>query len=144
MMPSGRYYVGDLCYVMHPQWNEFCDITIFGNSVKEGEFKLKNGVRFATLCTKYGDGTYQDQYGNSYSVDAGLIGCIRVEDISDKAANLNFGHIVKFNDDFEIYSEEGILHFGHISIQTGNEDYQKNEYDYEDYEDYEEKDNYEV
>jgi hypothetical protein len=23
-MPAGRYYIGDLCYVMHDEWDEAC------------------------------------------------------------------------------------------------------------------------
>ena len=63
-MPAGRYYVGDLCYVMHPQWDEFCQKTISGHNVLNGEFTLSNGVRFGTLRTQYGDGCYNDQFGN--------------------------------------------------------------------------------
>lgn len=25
-MPAGRYYVGDLCYVMDDVWDEVCDL----------------------------------------------------------------------------------------------------------------------
>lgn len=120
MMPAGQYYVGDLCYVMHPQWDEFCNLTISGNAVHDGEFELANGVRFATFCTLYGDGCYEDEDGNSYPVDAGLIGCIRVEDIKDSEANLKLGNIIHFAQDFEVSSSNGTLHFGHIVIETGD------------------------
>jgi hypothetical protein len=130
MMPAGSYYVGDLCYVMHPQWDEFCSLTISSSSVSDGEFELKNGVRFASLCTLYGDGFYEDQFGNGYSVDAGLIGCIRIEDIADKQASLNLGTIHEFEEDFEVYSENGMLHFGIIQINTaGSEEEEDDEYD---------------
>lgn len=137
MMPAGRYYIGDLCYVMHPQWNEFCEITISGHNVEDGEFQLKNGVRFASLCTLYGDGTYEDQAGNSYPVDAGLIGCIRVEDISDEKADLNLGNVVTFTHDFEVYSDEGVLHFGHVVINTGDDEQDEEDDYYEDNDEYE-------
>lgn len=133
MMPAGRYYVGDLCYVMHPQWDEFCALTISGHSVADGEFTLKNGVRIATFCTMYGDGTYVDQFDGEYPVDAGLIGCIRVEDISDEEADLELGTIVDFEEDFEVSSENGTLYFGHIVIETGDtEDEYDEEYDEDD------------
>lgn len=135
MMPAGRYYIGDLCYVMHPQWDEFCQITISGHNVEDGEFQLKNGVRFASLCTLYGDGCYEDQLGGSYPVDAGLIGCIRVEDISDEKADFNLGNVVEFHDEFEVYSEHGVLHFGHIVINTGDEEEDEDNEDYDEYED---------
>ena len=81
MMKAGTYYVGDLCYVMHGEWDEFCNLTIVGQKVLDGEFNLADGRRFATFTTQWGDGTYQDQQGREYSVDAGLIGCIALENI---------------------------------------------------------------
>lgn len=133
MMPAGRYYVGDLCYVMNPQWEEFCHITISGSMVNDGEFQLENGVRFASLCTKFGDGRYYDQIGNEYPVDAGLIGCIRVEDINDSQARLELGAVIEFQHDFEVTSDDGVLHFGHIEIDTVGDDYDDSEYDDDNY-----------
>ena len=121
-MPAGRYYVGDLCYVMHPQWDEFCDKTIIGHNCSDGEVVFENGVKVAQFGTAYGDGCYVDQIGNEYGVDAGLIGCIRVEDINDPTSNAEGGNIIEFTSDFECYSENGVIHFGHIHINTGDED----------------------
>jgi len=84
MMPAGEYYIGDLCYVMtSEEWLEVCDLTIQDSRLIEGEFQLKDGRKFAMYSTAYGDGTYYDHYGFSYSVDSGSIGCIRMEDIKD-------------------------------------------------------------
>lgn len=129
MMPAGRYYVGDLCYVMHPQWDEFCAITIHEHQCLDGEFVLKNGVRFATYGTQYGDGTYQDLQGRRYCVDAGLIGCIRLEDIQDDDQWIEGGQIVEFDHPFHTRSEDGTIHIGHVTIHTGDEmyDYEEDE-----------------
>lgn len=135
MMPAGRYFIGDLCYVMHPQWDEFCHLTLSGNSVLNGVFQLENGVRFASLSTKFGDGCYEDETGGSYPVDAGLIGCIRVEDISDETADLSLGNIYVFEDEFEVYEEDGVLTFGYITINTGDDPDEDDEEDEEDEED---------
>ena len=121
-MPAGRYYVGDLCYVMHPQWGEFCDKTIVGNSCISGEVILDNGVKVAQFGTAYGDGCYKDQFGNEYGVDAGLIGCIRVQDINDPQSNIKGGNIIDFDSDFECSQINGVIYFGHICINTGDED----------------------
>ena len=60
-MPAGKYYIGDLCYVMSDaEWEEFCSITIDGHNVIDGEFQLKDGRRFATYGTAFGDGVYSD------------------------------------------------------------------------------------
>lgn len=111
MMRSGTYYVGDLCYVMHPQWDEVCDLTISGNGVLHGEFNLANGVRFATQGTAYGDGTYQDQQGRKYPVDAGLIGCIRVQDVYDPEWWLEGVQTIEFTEQFELQYDEGVIKF---------------------------------
>lgn len=126
-MPAGEYYIGDLCYVMSDEeWAEFCSITIDGHTCIDGEFQLKDGRRFATYGTAYGDGVYSDQHGNSYSVDAGLIGCILVKDIrAEKYDNLsNLGYIKTFNNSFVTSGGrgekdwEGVIQFGNILIET--------------------------
>ena len=134
-MPEGKYYIGDLCYVMSDEeGEEFCSITIDGMKVIDGEFQLKDGRRFATYGTAYGDGVYHDQYGHSYSVDAGLIGCIKVEDIrAEKYENLlDLGSIMEFDKSFVTSGGrneedwEGTIQFGHVMIETNpveEEDY---------------------
>lgn len=118
-MPAGKYYVGDLCYVMHPQWDEFCDITIKDKECYDGEFNLKNGVKFASYGTAWGDGVYFDQEGREYGVDAGLIGCILLSDIDDPEANPeDCGQIIDFETPFETSYSEGVIYIGHIKINT--------------------------
>jgi len=131
-MPAGRYYVGDLCYVMHPEWDEFCELTIRGEQCLDGEFVLKDGRRFATFGTAYGDGTYRSNIGTEHSVDAGLIGCIRVEDIRDDEYNdlEDLGAIVEFDQPFEVSEDQGLIVFGHVQIETaGGYDYDEDELD---------------
>ena len=133
MMPAGEYYIGDLCYVMtSEEWLEVCDLTIQDSRLIEGEFQLKDGRKFAMYSTAYGDGTYYDHYGFSYSVDSGSIGCIRMEDIKDnKNASLgdtqnllDLGAIQKFDTDFVTGGGrgepgwEGLIQFGHVVIET--------------------------
>ncbi len=129
MMPAGKYYVGDLCYVMHPEWDEMMDIFFPDNSglPKDGEFTLKDGRRFASYSTMYGDGLYPSNIGSNFSVDAGLIGCIRVEDIRDPEATearmKALGAIVEFGTDFVTESDTyntGIIQFGRVIIETGD------------------------
>lgn len=119
-MPAGRYYIGDLCYVMHPEWDEFCELTIKGNQCLDGEFTLKDGRRFASFGTAYGDGTYRSNIGTEHSVDAGLIGCIRVEDIRDDQYDdiEELGAVVEFDQPFEVSSDQGLIVFGHVQIET--------------------------
>ena len=127
MLPAGTWWVGDLCYVMtDEEWNQFCDITIAGHKVKDGEFELPDGRKFATYGTYWGDGCYHDQYGNEYSVDAGLIGCIRVEDIrAEKYEDIeSLGAIHEFKTDFVTGGGRGergwggTIQIGRVAIET--------------------------
>ena len=124
-MPAGKYYVGDLCYVMdNNEWHQVCARTIQGNKIVNGEFELPDRRRFAIYSTAYGDGEYYDQYGHTYSVDAGSIGCVLMSDIrANKYDNLlDLGAILEFTEPFETGSQGGQLEFGHVLIDTDDED----------------------
>ena len=120
MMQPGKYYIGDLCYVMHGEWDEFCSLTIVGDKVLDGEFNLKDGRRFATFTTQWGDGNYFDQNGKSYDVDAGLIGCIRLDDIdlTNPENSLIGGNIVEFIQPFSTFEAGGEIRIGNVLIDT--------------------------
>ena len=124
-MPAGKYYIGDLCYVMHPEWNEVCDLFFPADRPPkgvEGEFVLKDGRRFASFATAYGDGTYRSNRGTEHSVDSGSIGCIRLEDIRDQQYSLEqimqLGAIIDFEAPFEVSADQGLLKFGPVEIET--------------------------
>jgi hypothetical protein len=134
-MPAGRYYIGDLCYVMHDEWDEVCDLFFPASSYPgqtEGEFALRDGRRFASFGTAYGDGTYRSNIGTDHAVDSGSIGCIRVEDIrDDQYDNIEeLGAIVEFDRPFEVSKDQGLLIFGHVEIETAG-DYDWDEEDEE-------------
>jgi hypothetical protein len=130
MMTAGKYYIGDLCYVMHDRWDEFCALTCTDNRVLDGEFNLKDGTRFATFTTKWGDGVYEDEQGNEYPVDAGLIGCIRIDDIAaEERENVANGRVVEFVQDFSTWSAGGEIRIGNVLINT---DPVEEEEDYDD------------
>ena len=127
MMQAGKYYVGDLCYVMdNDEWAQVCARTIQGKSLADGEFELPDGRKFAIYATSWGDGGYQDYYGNEYSVDSGSIGCIKLEDIkAEKYDDIErLGAIVEFETDFVTGGGRGtkgwngIIQFGRIAIET--------------------------
>jgi hypothetical protein len=118
-MKAGTYYIGDLCYILHNRWDEFCSITIDGNSCKDGEFKFEDGVEFASYETAYGDGFYTDQYGHDFPVDAGLIGCIETKYIHpEELKNLSMGAVIEFKESFPTFSSDGVIVFGDIVIDT--------------------------
>ena len=119
MMKAGTYYVGDLCYVMHAEWDEVCGFICSDTELTEGEFTLKSGVKFACYGTMYGDGWYHA--GNySFGVDSGTLGCILLSDIdlTNPDNNVTLGSIIKFDDDFETSNVDGVISIGHLNIDT--------------------------
>ena len=121
-LPAGRYYVGDLFFVLQNKYVEFCKKSILsddGHGHGGGLIVLNNGVKVVTFCTQEGDGLYEDQLGNKYSVDDGSIGCIRVEDIKSSKAETKYGQIIEFDSEFDCCENlevHGVLTFGHILI----------------------------
>ena len=124
MMTKGEYWVGDLCYVLNKDWNEVCSILFPEKNnpnqrMMNGEHQLKNGVKFALYGTAWGDGGYYDQEGKCYDVDAGVIGCIKVEDLDRIGENVaNGGYVHRFDKDFETGYDEGTIYFGDLRIET--------------------------
>lgn len=126
MMQAGTYYVGDLCYVLHGEWDEVCDRTIEDSECLSGEFTLSDGRRFALYSTAYGDGVYNDNRGRPYCVDAGIIGCILLSDIDllDDRNFLSCGQVLEFPEDFTTSGSDersdGVIRFGGVCIDTAD------------------------
>lgn len=125
MMPKGTYYIGDPCYLFdESSWGKVIAIT---NYFKEdGRYDI-----FGKKCfvggTKYGDGTYDDNYGREYGVDAGLIGILPIEliEIDNKQTlksiiESDMMHIETFTEDFNCDINNGFFRFGKITIDTDN------------------------
>lgn len=136
--PAGTYYIGDPCYAFQgSDWDKIlAESDFFSN-----EGKTQN---MWAGSTAYGDGTYNDQFGNEYPVDAGLIGIMPIEmcnfgDIrwendqwiderricraNGEKFEFKPGNVVTFDQDFSVsYDyENGDFEFGHISIKTSYE-----------------------
>lgn len=130
-MPSGNYYVGDLCYVMHDCWEEVCELLFEDRDdggCNEGEFQLRDGRRFSIYNTECGDGTFESTGFGFFPVDSGSLGCILREDIKDNDASIDNGKIIQFDEEFSVYRIGGTISFGNkLDIYTGyveEEDYE--------------------
>lgn len=123
-MPAGKYYVGDLCYVMHDAWDQCVNLFFpdSGHGQVEGEFELADGRRFASFGTAWGDGEYRSNINTLHSVDSGSIGCILLSDIRDTTYPLDhlqqLGAIIDFEAPFEVEADQGLLKFGPVEIET--------------------------
>lgn len=133
-MEAGTFYVGDLCYVLNDSWDEFCKLTIRDEECVSGGFRFADGREFVSFTTIYGDGTYEDNELRQYPVDAGLIGCIRVDDMDCDVEDVcDGGQIIKFEKPFVCELVDGILYFGKVAIDLDpSDDYNEDEEEYED------------
>lgn len=123
-MPKGTYYIGDLCYVMNDdKWQSLVnEIYKDGDEGRQGEITMPFGT-VVIYDTYYGDGEYEDQYFNKYSVDSGSIGLISVDLIDKESDTINdLGMIVTFDHDFTCMVNEGVLKFGKVLIDTKCDD----------------------
>jgi hypothetical protein len=134
VMPAGRYYVGDLCYVIDDNevWREVCSLLFQYNRETrqeenhEGQFTLKDGRTIVIYGTRYGDGTYESNIGTRHSVDAGVIGAMLESDCDQKYEHIaELGAFVDFPE-FWTHSGsggdrrewDGVIRLGHVEIQT--------------------------
>ena len=141
VFPPNKYCIVDLCYVLKNHWDEFCSKTIKGDEVLDGEFDI-SGARVVSFVTAYGDGTYHDNHGREYSVDAGLIGMVSVEDLeklgyTSWAEDVDgLGNVVEFSKVFRCYNDSGVLVFGDVRVDTvGDECDEDDDFYYDDDED---------
>ena len=131
-----KYYVGDLCYVMHDCWDEVCDLMFSADEGMEyGEHELSDGRKFVIYGTAYGDGSYNDKDGNPYAVDSGTIGAIKVNDILDvegynRTVEGGYGHVHEFPaeiDAMDCCSEDGVIRIYNVEIDTAGSDWEEEE-----------------
>ena len=126
VLPAGRYYVGDLCYVLGDRWDEVCSRVINGDNCRDGVFTLEDGTQFAMMTTCYGDGQYEDNIGRRYSVDSGSIGCV----LASKCDSDSYsgGQVIDFTQPFMVrvvsegerwLAKSYKLCFGRVQVETG-------------------------
>ena len=81
IMPSGTYWVGDPClFFREHQWDHFLNELLNSKRADESYYGRFDGHIFAASHTHQGDGYYEDNYGETYCIESGLLGCIKVVD----------------------------------------------------------------
>lgn len=83
-LPTGTYYIGDLCYVLSDEdWEQLHSLMFpGGHECITGKHTLSDGRQLLIMSTLEGDGVYFDTAGRNYSVDSGTIGAMLVDDLS--------------------------------------------------------------
>lgn len=117
LLPPGEYYVTDPCFVLSDVVYDEALTACYYTTYYE-----KDGRGMVVLPTGHGDGVFNDHQGREYGVEAGCIGVIPKgmgdPEILDETVVYGWSHLVTFEKPFECFSDEGMLHFGHIVIDT--------------------------
>ena len=133
-MKPGKYYVGDLCYVMdRDTWDEMHCLSFPSSdsrSWRQGRFLLQDGREYYKLNTAHGDGTFISNWSDVINVDTGSIGCIAADQV-DLSDQLRCGAVCDFKTEFFPYrigngligeKYHGLLRFGDgLEIDTSKE-----------------------
>ncbi len=126
-MPEGKYYVGDLCYILKDDSNPELTSLVVDRSkhcVNSGKFNFKSGCHFLSFLTSYGDGFYYDQRNRRYAVDSGCIGAIKIdaENVDpEKLSSIKkrkLGNVINFDKKWNAYLRNGTMYFGSVVIHT--------------------------
>jgi len=136
-LPAGKYWIGDLCYVMHALWNDVCSAIFAGKSLhggcNEGLINVKETVLWQH-STYDGDGWYAVHNNtlksahtpkNGFDVDSGLIGIVPAELLAKYANKLDqpeLGMSVTFVAPVECTYEDGTYTFVCVT-QEGREEF---------------------
>lgn len=124
IFPKGSYYVGDLgLAIKESKWNAFVD-AMYQHKIKEtGKYSLGR-KRFWWHITHKGDGVVTDNKGDVYGIATDVFGIIPIEMVDGSSLELNEfnGHAIgipmDFDEDFEVWYENGIFYFGDRVIDT--------------------------
>ena len=134
IMPAGKYYVGDPCYVIsNENWIPFLEnVGYFGTHTKadngdivvnwyEGLFSYNFRTCFAHN-TAWGDGIYQlvedHKIINEIWVDAGVISIMPFDAIDDKERAFACGAVYEFDKPFNVQFVDGRFIIGNLKIET--------------------------
>ena len=118
--PKGKYYIGDLCYVLTKrEWGKVCEFNDDNGFLNLGKKQIW------LSGTKDGDGIYKCGE-TDISVDSGTIGIISIDFLSKKTIKAvqsnNLGLITYIEQDFEPSEHTGVFLFGALKIDTGDVD----------------------
>lgn len=123
-LPAGDYWVGDPCYFIHDDsWHDWLEAAgIHRRTMPDPLVAPVPGSDLVAVGvgTAWGDGTYQDDEGFSYGVDAGLLGVVPAAAVTElKVYAAREGRLVTFTEPFTVWrSPSGVVMIGHLAIPT--------------------------
>lgn len=135
------FYVGDICYVLSDEdydneWGK-------KHNYESGRYEIR-GNSFEVDGTAYGDGSYYDDYGNEYGVDAGVIGIVPIELCLKAPSIKELNELGRYIEGTEatFESDDGIFNItvGETSLTINTRDDETDDDDENDYDECEDED----
>jgi hypothetical protein len=119
-VPAGRYYIGDPCYAIEGNhWSKWLTNAGLYTNPDMLTGNIVDSFDAHAFSTAYGDGTFYDQEGREYGVDAGLIGLVPISYLEANNVKVEkYWTFVTFDRPTECSSFKGTLSFGDIVINT--------------------------
>lgn len=120
-LPAGTYYIGDIGYLVRDEdeWHELLRLADHFNAPRMFRHE-KYGYLWAAH-TAYGDGIYESNFGDVFTVDGGLIGIVDHKFMLPERWKEYWGVAkVSFSRAFRVSrDEDGTFRFGAKRIWTG-------------------------
>jgi hypothetical protein len=133
IVPPGEYYVGDPCYaVPNDKWMEWLeDAEYMIQDQRHVLYAEVYGYPAVGVSTMYGDGQYRGSDGNTYPVDAGLLGLVDRRMVSEPCDS----PLITITKPAKCWfdADTGEVHLGDLVIMTGDEDEEDEDEEDEDY-----------
>ena len=138
-LPAGEYLIGDPCYAFDNYGPDYWGVWLDATPTMPGTHSWPRlmdaeiqGFRVVGMGTAYGDGAYNDQFGNEYGVDAGMIGAVPTDALvklypeyagldEDSLEAKTQMKVFTFDEPFDVSYENGVITIGHIEIDTDPE-----------------------
>lgn len=112
-LPSGKYFIGDISYIFNNRsWDEIVAV----NNFNSAPFEVNASLVWAAH-TANGDGEYEDQNGNKYPVDSGVLGAVPI-DLVENPERESLGAVMNAPHGLEVSVEDGVFRFNEIVIDT--------------------------
>lgn len=119
-LPEGTYYIGDPCYVIEDKdlWEKCLASSEFFRTINHATI---NDITFYASSTGVGDGLFEDEIGNHYPVDSGLLSIIPIQIYmnlsvcSDESEAINilkrYGTVITTKEEIFVELDYGTFHF---------------------------------
>lgn len=115
ILPAGKYYIGDPCYVLSEK-----NLHVAIDNMGTGGISEIDGHQMWAHFTQYGDGTFTDQNGVEYAVDGAALAAVPI-DLIENPEGEEHGTVMEFANSFSVNYDDGVFWFGDICINTNHD-----------------------